>query len=84
MSSIQEETYRTIGKNVKKYDTKGNKRKISFTKQIEGHDKNWVKGTCAAGIILWPLLLFGFVKGGEAKLMPKDEIYATTMSTFEY
>ena len=66
------------------YDTKGNKRKISFTKQIEGHDKNWVKGTCAAGIILWPLLLFGFVKGGEAKLMPKDEIYATTMSTFEY
>ena len=66
------------------YDTKGNKRKISFTKQIEGHDKNWVKGTCAAGIILLPLLLFGFVKGGEAKLMPKDEIYATTMSTFEY
>lgn len=66
------------------YDTKGNKRKISFTKQIQGHDKNWVKGTCAAGIILWPLLLFGFVKGNEAKLMPKDEIYTTTMSSFEY
>ena len=66
------------------YDTKGNKRKISFTKQIEGHDKNWVKGTCAAGLILWPLLLFGFVKGGEAKLMPKDEINATTMSSFEF
>ena len=66
------------------YDTKGNKRKIMYSKKIEGKDKNWVKATCAAGIILWPLLLFGFVKGGEAKLMPKDEIFATTMTSFEY
>ena len=66
------------------YDTKGNKRKIMYSKKIEGKDKNWVKGTCAAGLILWPLLLFGFVKGGEAKLMPKDEIFATTMTSFEY
>ena len=66
------------------YDTKGNKRKIMYSKKIEGEAKNWVKGTCAAGLFLWPLLLFGFVKGGEAKLMPKDEIFATTMTSFEY
>lgn len=66
------------------FDAKGNKRKISFTKNIEGKDKTWVKVTTAAGLLLWPLLLFGFVKGGEAKLMPKDEIFATTMSTFEF
>lgn len=66
------------------FDTKGNKRKISFSKKIEGKEKGWVKGVCAAGLLLWPLLLFGFVKGGDAKLMPKDEIWATTMSSFEY
>ena len=26
------------------YDTKGNKRKIMYSKKIEGKDKNWVKG----------------------------------------
>ena len=66
------------------YDTKGNKRKIMYSKKIEGKDKNWVKVACATGLLLWPLLLFGFVKGGEAKLMPKDEIFATTMTSFEY
>ncbi len=55
-----------------------------YSKKIEGENKIWIKRTCAAGIILWPLLLFGFVKGGEAKLMPKDEIFATTMTSFEY
>ncbi len=66
------------------YDAKGNKRRISFSKNINGHDKNWVKGVCCAGLLLWPLLLFGFIKGEEAKLMNKDEIYAITMNSFEF
>lgn len=66
------------------YDIKGNKRRIVFSKNINGHDKNWVKGICCVGIIMWPFLLFGFVKGEEAKLMNKDEIFATTMNSFEF
>lgn len=66
------------------YDVKGNKRKISFTRNIDGKDKTWPKVLCTTGILLWPLLLFGFVKGGEAKLLPKDVITALTMSSFEF
>jgi hypothetical protein len=66
------------------YDTKGNKHKIIVTKKFEGRDKTWVKVTTAAGLLLWPLLLFGFVKGNEAKLTPAIEIYATTSSAFNY
>ena len=66
------------------YDTKGVKHKIVLTKKFEGKDKTWVKVTTAAGLILWPLLLFGFVKGGEAKLTPNIELTVNTSSAFTY
>ncbi len=66
------------------YDAKGNKHKILLTQKFEGKDKTWVKATTAVGLLLWPLLLFGFVKGGEAKLIPSRELYATTSSSFKY
>ena len=66
------------------FDAKGNKHKISINKKIEGKEKVWVKGVCCAGLLLWPLLLFGFVKGGEAKITPALEMYATTSSAFKF
>lgn len=66
------------------YDTKGNRVKISFTRQIEGESKRWVIGVCAVGILFIPLLLFGFIKGEDAKLTPMNEINATTSNSFEY
>lgn len=66
------------------YDTKGGKHKVVLTQKFEGKDKTWVKATTAVGLILWPLLLFGFVRGGEAKLTPARELYVTTSSGFEF
>ena len=66
------------------YDAKGNKHKVLLTQKFEGKDKTWVKATTAVGLILWPLLLFGFVKGNEAKLNPSRELYVTTSSAFQY
>jgi len=66
------------------YDSKGNKVKISFTRQIKGEDKRWVIGVCAVGIVFIPLLLFGFIKGENAKLTPMHEINAITSNSFEF
>ena len=73
----------TIG-NGYAYDIKGNKHKILLTQKIEGKDKTWVKGVTAAGLLLWPLLLFGFIRGGEAKIIPAREFYTTTSSSFTF
>lgn len=64
-------------------DVNGSKRKILISQKIEGKDKTCVKGTCACGLILWPLLLFGFVHGGEAKINSGYEITATTAGSFD-
>lgn len=66
------------------YDVNGNKHKISVYKHIEGKDKNWVKVCCCFGIVLLPLLLFGFVRGNEAKLLPRVELNATIDKGFEF
>lgn len=66
------------------YDIKGDKHKILVTRKFDGKDKNWVKGTCAAGLLLWPLLLFGFVHGNEAKILPNTEIDATLANQFDF
>lgn len=66
------------------YDSKGNKVKVSFIRNIKGKDKRWVIGVCCAGILLWPLLLFGLVKGKDAKLTPMHEINAITSNSFEF
>lgn len=66
------------------YDTKGNRQKILYSAKMEGQEKVWVKGACAAGIILWPLLLFGFVHGNQAVVTTSKELETTIASQFEF
>lgn len=66
------------------YDAKGTKRKISFAKKIKAKDKTWVKVTTCCGILLWPLLLFGFVKGKNASVTPGKIFDVTTNETFAF
>lgn len=66
------------------YDVNGNKHKILLSHKIEGKDKNWVRVTCVCGVLLWPLLLFGFVHGNEAKVNSGLELNTTTAGSFEF
>ena len=66
------------------YDVKGNKHKVLFSKKIEGKDKNWVKVTCCCGLLLWPLLLFGFVHGNPAKVTTNVDLETTTAQSFDF
>ena len=47
---------------------------FDISETVNGKDKEWVKVTVCTGIILWPLLLFAFVKGSQAKI-PANKIY---------
>lgn len=50
------------------FDANGFERGIDFNRKFVGEDKTWPKVLMGVGIFLWPLLLFGFVKGGQAKI----------------
>lgn len=56
-------------------DVKGNLHKVDFDRQITGDEKTWPKALLGVSIFfLWPLALFGFVKGGQAELNPLPSI----------
>ena len=50
------------------YDSKGIKHSGEIYYKIKGEEKNYPKVLMTTGIIIWPLLLFGFVRGGHAKI----------------
>ena len=58
------------------YDAHGEKHDILISQTYTGKDQIWAKVLFACGltIILCPLCLFGFVKGINGKLSPKNEI----------
>lgn len=53
---------------------KNRKHMFDFNCTIVGKEKEWVKVTTSAGIVFFPLLFFGLVKGGEAKI-PVNKVY---------
>lgn len=67
------------------YDVKGEKHKILLNKNCYGEEKTWPK-TCGAISIffLFPLALFGFVHGGEAKLSSSLQLETNLASEFAF
>ena len=69
------------------YDTKGNKHNILIDEQFIGKEQIWAQALFSIGlftIILCPLCLFGFVKGTNAKLSPKNELNVILEKGFVY
>ena len=64
-------------------DVKGNPHPVEFTYKITGEEKTWPKVMGAISIFfLFPLALFGFVKGGQAELLPNKTINVTLLNDF--
>lgn len=64
-------------------DVKGNPHPVEFTYKITGTEKTWPKVMGAISIFfLFPLALFGFVKGGQAELLPNKTINVTLLNDF--
>lgn len=67
-------------------DVKGEEHTIDYKRRIFGEDKLYPKFClfCGVFIILAPLVLFGFVKGGQAKVYPSQIINVSIKNTFEF
>ena len=67
-------------------DTKGNSHTIEYNHKFIGEEKTYPKICLACGllIILAPLALFGFVKGGQAKVPNNQIIYTALKNDFIY
>ena len=67
-------------------DANGNKHIIEYNQKITGEEKTWPKVClgCGCFIILAPLVLFGFVKGGQAKIYPSKVIDVALRNDFEF
>src|SRR5574344_570804 len=65
-------------------DAKGNKHSIEYNQKITGEEQTWTKVClgCGVFIILAPLALFGFVKGGQAKINPNKVIEVSVRNGF--
>ena len=64
-------------------DVKGYSRPIEFTYKITGVEKTWPKVLgCVSIFFLFPLALAGFVKGGQAELLPEKVINTTLINDF--
>lgn len=70
----------------KVFDAKGVAHRVDYTHKYEGEEKTWPKVMlgCGVFIILAPLALFGFVKGGQAKILPSTVIDTRLTSEFAY
>lgn len=66
-------------------DASGNKRPIEYNQKIVGEEKTYPKVLLTTSIFfLFPLALFGFVKGGQAKLSPGKVIDVSIRNDFNY
>ena len=70
----------------KVYDANGEERRIDYNQQIVGKEKTWPKVclVCGLFIILAPLVLFGFVKGGQAEIQTVTVLNTRTVTTFKF
>ena len=66
------------------YDNKGSKHSSEVYYKIAGNDKTYPKVLMTTGLIIWPLLLFGFVRGGHAKIPQKYPIEVRIKNDFIY
>lgn len=56
---------------------------FNFNETIYGKDKEWVRITTTSGVFLFPLFLFGLVKGGQAEI-PANKVYEVEFSGYSY
>ena len=70
--------------NGKIIDANGAEHRIEYLSKIQGSEKTYPKVLLGAGLFIWPLLLFGFVKGGEAKLPQQTPIEVTLNEDFKF
>lgn len=70
----------------KVFDVLGNEHRFDFNQQITGEEKTWPKVCLGCGlfIILAPIALFGFVKGGQAEIVPTANLDVRTVSPFSF
>lgn len=71
----------------KVYDSNGTAHRIEFTKEYVGKDTTWSVVVATLGIatvILFPLGLFGFVRGKDAKTLMNVPLEATTIDEFYF
>jgi hypothetical protein len=67
----------------KVYDVNGKPHSHEFSRQINGTEKTWPKVCLGVSIFfLWPLALFGFVKGGQAEINPLPPIEVVIPNEF--
>ena len=67
----------------KVYDVNGKPHSHEFSRQITGTEKTWPKVCLGVSIFfLWPLALFGFVKGGQAEINPLPPIEVVIPNEF--
>jgi len=67
-------------------DANGNKHLIEYNQKITGEEKTYPKVCLGCGmfIILAPLVLVGFVKGGQAKINPNKPLDTSLRSDFQF
>lgn len=66
------------------FDTAQNAHLIDFAQTYSGEEKTWSKVLLGCGLILLPLALFGFVKGGQAKIAPNITMPVRLIQDFDY
>lgn len=66
-------------------DAIGNKHSIEYNQKIIGEEKTYPKVLLGASIFfLFPLALFGFVKGGQATISPNKVIDVSVRNSFSF
>lgn len=69
----------------KVFDANGQAHRIEFTKEYAGKDTTWATVLASAGIvILFPLALFAFVKGKDAKTLMNVPLEANILDEFYF
>lgn len=68
------------------FDANNESHLIDFTQNYVGKEKTWPKVclVCGVFIILAPLALFGFVKGGQAEIQPNMILQVRTVQEFDF
>ena len=67
------------------YDNKGQRHKVSFTKEYTGEQKDWVVPVAWVGFFFLILpIFFGFVHGGQAKVSSNSEMEVYLTSPFVF
>ena len=68
------------------FDANNNGHLVTFNRTLTGEEKTWPKVCLGCGIfiILAPIALFGFVKGGQAELNPKSTFEVSLSQEFKF